>query len=145
MLAALPGLPSPLSLPVAFSFGGAEASLLRVGDSRSSSMSGRVRPLGRVVKRWGLCCDRRAFSCTDLNFSNRSDHLIPGSSRDFKRFGRSKVETDGVVGALEGVSIVIWMFSVRDCDSRSWSNVQVADRTDTIQAILERRKCRGLR
>lgn len=51
MLAALPGLPSPDSLPVAFSFAGVEASLLRVGDSRSSSMSGKVKPLGRVSRR----------------------------------------------------------------------------------------------
>jgi hypothetical protein len=70
-------------------------------------MSGSVRPFGRVVKRWGLCCDRRAFSCTDLNFSNKSDHLMPGSSRDLRRFGRSKVETDGVVGALQEISTMI--------------------------------------
>jgi hypothetical protein len=51
MLAALPGLPKPLNLPVAFSFAGAEASLLRVGDSSSSSISGKVSPFGSVVKR----------------------------------------------------------------------------------------------
>ncbi len=54
-------------------------------------------------------CALRAFSCTLLNFSSKSTHLIPPSSLALRRFGRSKAGAPGVWGVLPScASALFW-------------------------------------
>lgn len=95
-----PMLAAELGLnPTTLALGAVLAAVSRAGVS-SSSCSAQLRPFGRPDGGDGLCA-RRAFSCVVRNFSNSSFHLMPGSSRDLRRLGRSKVDTLGVVGFLQ--------------------------------------------
>lgn len=93
------------------------------GSALSLSVSAGVLSTDEPSSSW-LCgrCARLAFSCTFLNFSSSSAHLIAPSSRDLSRFDLSK-GTVGVWGVLPNLASVLFC---RTWDGRKLTYVRGA-------------------